>query len=248
MTVPHKRSGVLDGIGVFAGTAVLLGPVLGFLRAVPPLAAFVMFALGGIVAVITGLTALVASARGRGFGFGRALAVLAGLVFLFSIFRSGNAPRINDFSTNTDDPPVFVFATGLPANAGRDMAYPAEFQAIQRACCDDLHAARLPTPPDQTLRQAERVAAAMPTWAVKKVDPASGTVEAVAESPLFGFQDDVVIRVRPDGSGSVVDVRSKSRDGKGDMGANAGRIRAYVAALEQPGAGAAPGVAPASDR
>ncbi|MBM4242701.1 MAG: DUF1499 domain-containing protein [Deltaproteobacteria bacterium] len=248
MTDPHKRSGVLDGIGVVAGTAVVLGPVLGFLRVVPPLAAFATFALGGIVSVIAGLTALVAAARGRGFAFGRAFAVLAALVFLFSILRSGNAPRINDFSTDTDDPPVFVFAASLPANTGRDMAYPAEFEAIQRDCCNDLHAARLPTPPDQALRQAERVAAAMPTWAAIKVDPASGTIEAVAESPLFGFQDDVVIRVRPDGSGSVADVRSKSRDGKGDMGANAARIRAYVAALEQPGAGAAPGAAPASDR
>src|SRR5207249_1400182 len=50
---------------------------------------------------------------------------------------------------------------------------------------------------------------------------------------LFGFQDDIAIRVRADGAGaSRVDVRSKSRDGKGDLGTNAARIRAYVTALE----------------
>jgi uncharacterized protein (DUF1499 family) len=73
----------------------------------------------------------------------------------------------------------------------------------------------------------------MPTWVITAEDPAGGTIEAVVTSRLFGFQDDVVIRVRPDGTGaSRVDMRSKSRDGKGDLGANASRIRAYVSALE----------------
>ena len=237
MTSPHKRSGALDVIGMIAGIAVLLGPVLGYLRVVPALAAFSLFALGGIVAVITGATALVASARGRGFGFGRSLALLAAMVFVFTAFRSGNAPRINDFTTDLDEPPVFAFAATRPANVGRDLSYPAEFAPIQRDCCSDLHAARLGAPPAQALQLAERVAAGMPTWRDTRVDAEKGTVEAVSESTVFGFQDDVVIRVRPDGTGSIVDVRSKSRDGKGDMGVNAARIRAYVAALEQAGAG-----------
>ena len=40
MTNQQKRSGILDGLGMLAGLAVLLGPVLGFLRVVPPVAAF----------------------------------------------------------------------------------------------------------------------------------------------------------------------------------------------------------------
>jgi uncharacterized protein (DUF1499 family) len=57
----------------------------------------------------------------------------------------------------------------------------------------------------------------------------------MATSRVFGFEDDVVIRVRPApaGSGSVIDVRSKSRDGKGDLGVNAERIRTFVARLAQ---------------
>ena len=238
MTSPQKRSGVLDGIGMLAGIAVLLGPVLGFLRVVPPLVAFALFALGGLLAVGTGLTALVASARGRGFGVGRSLALLAAVVFVFTAFGAGGAPRINDFTTNLDDPPVFVFAATLAPNAGRDLEYPASFVEVQRECCPDLHAAHVAAPPDQALQRAERVAAAMPSWKVTNVDPAKGTVEAISESKVFGFQDDIAIRVRPAEGGSIVDVRSKSRDGKGDMGVNAARIRAYVAALEQPGAGA----------
>jgi uncharacterized protein (DUF1499 family) len=39
------------------------------------------------------------------------------------------------------------------------------------------------------------------------------------------------VRVRPEGSGSRVDVRSKSRDGKGDLGANAKRIERFLDAM-----------------
>jgi len=49
---------------------------------------------------------------------------------------------------------------------------------------------------------------------------------------VFHFVDDLVIRVRPDGGGSRVDVRSRSRVGVGDMGANAKRVLAYTAALQ----------------
>ena len=61
----------------------------------------------------------------------------------------------------------------------------------------------------------------------------AATLEAVVTSRLFGFQDDIAIRVRPDSDGtSRIDMRSKSRDGKGDQGANAARIRSFVGAVE----------------
>ena len=63
-----------------------------------------------------------------------------------------------------------------------------------------------------------------------------GTIEAVATTAVFRFKDDVTIEVQRDGKGSVVNMRSKSRIGKGDFGANARRIRAFQAALAgQPG-------------
>ena len=44
-------------------------------------------------------------------------------------------------------------------------------------------------------------------------------------------QDDVVVRVRAEGSGSRVDVRSVSRLGGSDVGTNAARIREYLLRL-----------------
>ena len=65
-------------------------------------------------------------------------------------------------------------------------------------------------------------------WEEIRVDPARGTLEAQDVTRIFMFVDDVVVRVRPQGRGSVLDIRSKSRDGRGDMGANAARIRSFL--------------------
>ena len=61
--------------------------------------------------------------------------------------------------------------------------------------------------------------------------PADGRIEATDTTRFFGFKDDVVVRVKPEGAGSRVDVRSLSRVGKSDVGKNASRIRAYLRAL-----------------
>jgi len=62
---------------------------------------------------------------------------------------------------------------------------------------------------------------------IVREDPSARVIEATDTTRIFRFVDDVAIRVRPDGDGSRVDVRSRSRDGKGDLGANAARIRAF---------------------
>jgi len=238
MAKAKERSRAMDVIALIAGVSVLTGPLLAWLRAVPALVGFYMFMLGGLVAIVAALSGLISAARGRGFGLGRTVALLAAMVFVFTAFRAGNRSMINDYTTNLGDPPAFRHATQLPGNEGRDLAYPKAFAETQRDCCADLQPLKVAVPQAETLQRAERVAAQMPHWTVTEVDRDNGTVEAVAESVVFGFKDDVVIRVRPDGAATIVDVRSKSRDGKGDMGVNAARIRAYIAALAQ---AAAPG-------
>ncbi len=58
--------------------------------------------------------------------------------------------------------------------------------------------------------------------------PQSGMIEATATTFWFGFKDDLVVRIRPSGTGSVVDVRSVSRVGVSDLGANARRIGEFL--------------------
>jgi uncharacterized protein (DUF1499 family) len=223
-------------LGWIGAAAMLLGPALAFVRLVPGLVGFAVFALGGLVALGVAFASILQAARGHGLGSGGAVAVVAAAAFVVSASRGAGMPRINDFTTDVADPPVFRHAQTLGPNAGRDLGYPPAFAAIQRECCADLRPAHLAVGRDQAFARAQALAASMPAWTITHAEPADGVLEAVATTRVFGFQDDIVIRVRADAtSGSRVDVRSKSRDGKGDLGANAARIRDVVARLEAAG-------------
>jgi uncharacterized protein (DUF1499 family) len=227
------RSGrKLSALGIAAGGLAILGPLLAYLGIVRPLVGFVLFALGGIIAVVLAVGAIVRLVRGRGLTPGSATSLLVAAVFLGLMVSGGDHPRINDFTTDVEDPPALQFAATLPENRGRDLSYPAEFAAVQRQCCGDLKSLEVPEPQAAALERARRLAAAQPSWRITHSDPSSGTVEAVATSNLFHFQDDIVIRVRAKGGdASVLDMRSKSRDGQGDMGVNAARIRKFFVAF-----------------
>lgn len=92
----------------------------------------------------------------------------------------------------------------------------------------DIQPLILDAPPGGAFVTAKAVAQEM-GWQVTGEDPKAGTLAAVATTFWFGFKDDIEIRVTPHGNGSRIDLRSKSRVGKGDAGANAKRIRAYMA-------------------
>jgi uncharacterized protein (DUF1499 family) len=102
--------------------------------------------------------------------------------------------------------------------------------ALQRRGYPDLRPAELAAPPGAAFGRALAAARAM-GWEVAAADSASGRVEATATTRWFGFKDDVVVRLRPAGAGTRVDVRSASRVGQSDVGANADRIRAYLGRL-----------------
>ena len=227
------RSGrKLSALGVAAGVLTIVGPLLAYFRVGRPILGFVFFAVGGIVSVLLGVAAIVRLVRGRGLTVGSATSLVVGTIFVGLIVSGSDHPRINDFTTNPADPPTLQFAATLPENRGRDLSYPPAFAAIQQQCCGDLQSVQLPLAPAEALERARRLAEAQPSWRVTHTDAAAGTVEAVATSRLFHFQDDVVIRVRAGGAGaSVIDMRSKSRDGQGDFGVNAARIRNFMVAI-----------------
>ena len=229
-----SRGGLRSAFGLIAGALFVIGPALAGLRLVPGLLGFVLFALGGLIGLVVGVVSVIQALRGRGLGRGGAIALGVGIVFFTLASRGFGVPRINDFTTDASDPPAFTHATTLPPNAARNMSYPPGFAEIQHTCCADLHPAHVRAGTGEAFARAERAARAMPSWEVVWTDPGSGLIEAVATSRLFGFHDDIVIRVSPDSDGaSRIDMRSKSRDGQGDFGVNAARIRAYMAALKR---------------
>ena len=54
-------------------------------------------------------------------------------------------------------------------------------------------------------------------------------IEAVSTSQWYGFKDDFIVRLTTvEGGGTRVDLRSKSRVGGSDLGANAARVRDFM--------------------
>jgi uncharacterized protein (DUF1499 family) len=109
---------------------------------------------------------------------------------------------------------------------GYDAAQTAEKQAYP-----DIALVTLALPPAQAFERALAAARAA-GWIVLASDPTSGRIEATQQTHWFGFTDDIVVRVSPEGESSRIDVRSASRVGRHDLGANAKRIRDYLARLK----------------
>lgn len=137
-------------------------------------------------------------------------------------------PRIHDISTDTANPPQFVDVVPLRADAPNPPQYAgAEVAEQQRAAYPDIEPLLLDQAPAAVLDKAQEVLREMGMDIVSVVSDA-GRIEATATTFWFGFKDDVVVRVVHEGNGSRLDVRSKSRVGRSDVGANAARIRRFM--------------------
>ena len=146
-------------------------------------------------------------------------------------WTASRVPPIHDITTDTANPPAFVAIAPLRAGARNPVAYGGEAVAAQqRNAYPDIKPLSLVVTPPVAFERALRTARAF-DWTIVHADAEEGRIEASDRTPFFGFIDDVVIRITADGAGSRVDVRSKSRIGRSDMGANARRIRAYLAKL-----------------
>ncbi len=142
------------------------------------------------------------------------------------LLQGACAPLINDISTDRESPPVYLVEP--PADPAYDKA---RLVAPTERAYGDLRNLALDAPPARVF-EAVRALVAARGWRVAAEDAAARRVQAVAVTRRLRFRDDVVIEVRPrPGGGSVVAMRSKSRVGKGDLGANARRIRAFLADL-----------------
>ena len=146
--------------------------------------------------------------------------------------QARGVPPIHDITTDFADPPQFVALQSVRHDAPNGVAYGGpEVAAEQQKAYADIKPLVLKSPPAETLQHAIDAARSL-GWEVIATDAASGRIEATDTTSWFGFKDDIVVRVRPDPSGgSRVDVRSVSRVGKSDLGANAARVRRYLAKL-----------------
>lgn len=229
-------------ISLISAGLLVFGVLAANLGIVQPMQGFQAYAMGGlaggIFSTVVALIALYLTRGGRDPA-GRQKALIGLMIALAlpiavlapAALVGGDAPPINDITTDLADPPAFADAGLVPDYRNRDMSYPADFVPIVQESYPDLAPLRVADAPMAAFARAE-IAAEGLGWEVVARDGDALAFYARDETGLFRFVDDVVVRVRPDGAGSRIDVRSKSRDGRGDMGTNARRIRALLSAIE----------------
>ena len=162
------------------------------------------------------------------------LPAIPGAVLLMSLTSGGNYPAIHDITTDTADPPGFLAAEARRGDDANTLAIKPEVIEQQTQAYPDLQSLRSPLTIDEAFSRAVAVASAM-GWEIYTEDRNKGIIEAVDTTRIMRFKDDVVIRVRGDEQGAIIDTRSVSRIGQSDLGANANRIRAFQAAFATAG-------------
>ena len=194
--------------------------------------------VAGAVALV-GIGTLLAGGKRSHAAF--ALAAAAGAALAYSIPESyrpaPELPLIHDISTDTSDPPVFVDILPLRADAPNTAVYgggegqtPESLAAEQHRGYPDIEPQRFDEPPAAVFERAAAAARSL-GWEIVAEVPEEGRIEAIDTTFWFRFRDDIVIRIRADGNGSVLDARSVSRVGLSDAGTNAARLRRFFAAL-----------------
>lgn len=168
---------------------------------------------------------------------GQAGVLVAGLVIALvtawipwqGLQKARSVPPIHDITTDTGNPPAFEAVLETRGDDANPVDYAdPEVPRQQREAYPDIQPLDTGLPPAEAFAHALTAAESM-GWEIVTTDPARGRIEATATTFWFGFRDDVVVRISAMDAGSRVDVRSTSRVGRSDVGANAERIRDYLA-------------------
>jgi uncharacterized protein (DUF1499 family) len=211
----------------------------GLLEIVPALATFAAALVFAGLAVLLSLLAFIVIWRQGLSGLGSAvLGLFLGLLLLaypgYLGYRANKLPAIHDITTDPGNPPRFEALLRQRPPGSND--YPGVAVArAQNAAYPEIAPLQLAAP----AKVAYDVALALVTkrkWLMAAARAPElrrdGVIEATARTPIMGFRDDVVIRVSAAGAGARVDIRSASRYGLHDFGANAARVRALLEEID----------------
>jgi uncharacterized protein (DUF1499 family) len=206
----------------------------------PSLVSLLIAVAGGALVFLIGLVYLVIAMRSD-LGRNRNLVIVSMILGLVPVgiigpqmAAAGDVPPIHDITTDTANPPAFVAIVPLRENApngyeyGVTEAWPAEkLGATTMEAYPDLKPIESDLSVADAVDRTEDALRAMGLEIVA-VDKEAGLVEATATTFWFGFKDDMVVRIVGNGEGSRIDLRSMSRVGQSDVGANAARITDFV--------------------
>lgn len=206
----------------------------GFIQTPVAMKLFGVAIVGALIGVGLGITSLIGIWREGHIGAGKAMSgVLMGTLMLavplWSLPNLLALPRIHEVTTDPDRPPAFQkLAVVRNGDGVNPVAYQKGESSLQMKAYPDIKPLPISRPTADAY-SAVRDAVKNLNWSVVAEQPPadgrSGMIEAVDRSFIFGFTDDVVIRVSGAGRDARVDVRSSSRHGRHDLGRNADRVR-----------------------
>ena len=193
---------------------------------------FLLAAIGALTGVFALINARKAERRADRMTamFGTMLCgAVLGIVLAYTV-PAFKVPPIHDITTNLADPPAYSQALlDIRGPTANGLKRDSVLDEKQRAAYPDLHTLDSTLTPAEAFTKALAVMSAL-QWEVVTSKPEEGRIEATVTSRWFGFKDDVVVRIRAANGapGSLIDLRSVSRVGQGDSGANAKRIRLFL--------------------
>lgn len=155
------------------------------------------------------------------------------LTFLYSamwivyyVQRSG-LPSITDITTDTQMPPAYLNINFLRHSGDNSLRYNKDWADIQNKYYPNVKPLLVNKSKAAVFKEALQLVEDR-GWQLVASYPEVGLIEATARTPVFGFRDDVVVRLMQEGDKVRVDVRSSSRVGKADYGVNAKRVVSYL--------------------
>lgn len=192
--------------------------------------------IAGVVVSALGLLAAGLKRHSRAFLPGIA-GIIIGLVVVYVPYHwlqlARSVPPIHDISTDLENPPEYRVLVERRGEGENPIAYEGEAVAAQQRE-HYPHIQPLETDLDSATAFAKlRAAVEATNWEIAAVDPETMRIEATDRTFWFGFKDDIVLTVTPTASGSRIDMRSQSRVGRSDIGANARRIDQFMTALAE---------------
>lgn len=196
--------------------------------------------LAGGAAIVVSIFGIYRSSRlnraPRGHVYSVIGQVIAGGLILFLALQFKDAPGlpgIHDITTDTMNPPNFVALLAVREASPNGAAYDLDARDKQIAAYPHILPLYLGnTSVTEVTALAESRAREM-GWEVVAVEPDKGRIEATDTTFWFGYRDDIIIRITAKQDGVMVDLRSVSRVGIGDLGANAKRIETFLAAIKK---------------
>ncbi|MGB1305097.1 DUF1499 domain-containing protein [Pseudoalteromonas marina] len=142
--------------------------------------------------------------------------------------KAKNVPPIHDISTDLVNPPKFVAIAPLRADAPNPVEYAGEKTAVQqRKAYPELTTLNFAQSQSDLIAATEQAIKNL-GWELVSANKSLGLIEATDTTTWFGFKDDVVVRIVDEGTERFVDIRSKSRVGRSDLGKNAERINTLI--------------------